>query len=490
MDRLPNEILQEIVSHLFASDLDSMRLVSRGFSAAANIFKFRALRVRVTRKGLDNLLNISRHPHLAQCVREITYPFDRLTRLKSPCLEEDDLPYPPGSLLGAIKDLAKSFFWWYMERYIAQIDLEKSGECARSLETAISKMANIRTVITGYNFDMHGEFHHWRKTLNKVDRSCVDQWSEHRYFVFEAIQEKEGAIIDLIHTTHRLGCKLDRLDFTIGCCWLRLGTFYNNSKLWDCASLLENLTYLSISITVPVNFEDLEAVKKVSKEGKLHKFYSFAPNLKNLTLELESMEESTDELMIFAGSDFKSPVISLLDIFGRGHVWKYLESLNLCFPCIVVEELVEFLALHGSTLKYLHMASPVLLNETWRDLLDFLKERLDIKDLLILSPCEMLLGEEPQFRCYNAAAQLKMQDYVLLDEEDDESEEEDDESEEEDDESEEEDDESEEEEVGSEEGGDEPKNGEDEPEEGEEEPEEGEDELEKGEDEPEEAEDK
>ncbi|KAL7266878.1 hypothetical protein RUND412_010556 [Rhizina undulata] len=113
MNRIPNKILQEIVSNLPASDLGSVRLVSQRFSAAANIIKFRSLRVRVTRKGLDNLLNISRQLDLAQCVREITYPFDRLTLVTSPCLEMDVTHHLYRSPLGKVKDLARGFYWWY-----------------------------------------------------------------------------------------------------------------------------------------------------------------------------------------------------------------------------------------------------------------------------------------------------------------------------------------------------------------------------------------
>ncbi|KAL7265911.1 hypothetical protein RUND412_011560 [Rhizina undulata] len=90
MDIIPNEILQEIFSYLLSFDLDKVRLVNHMFCTTANIFKFRALHVCISREGLDDLLNISRKPELAQCVREITYPFCRLPLAKLAYFDEEE----------------------------------------------------------------------------------------------------------------------------------------------------------------------------------------------------------------------------------------------------------------------------------------------------------------------------------------------------------------------------------------------------------------
>ncbi|KAL7272376.1 hypothetical protein RUND412_004824 [Rhizina undulata] len=143
MDTVPTEILREIISYFpDRSDLNSLRLVNRKMSAAANIFKFRALKVRVTRKGLDNLLNISRQPELALYVREITYPHCRLAPMQNPYLEAVKLYMDQKQFL-AVEWLAATFFDWYTDSYDAQIGLEESGECVRILESALSRMLNI-----------------------------------------------------------------------------------------------------------------------------------------------------------------------------------------------------------------------------------------------------------------------------------------------------------------------------------------------------------
>ncbi|KAL7273321.1 hypothetical protein RUND412_003836 [Rhizina undulata] len=245
MDRLANKILQKILSHLSASDLASVRLVSRRFSAAATIFKFRLLRVRINRKGLDNLLDISRKLELAECVREIIYPFGRLPLLELPNLDEE-------------------------EQYITQIELEECGECVRTLSTALSRMPNIRGITSGYSNSglmMRDMFKTWLKTFTNNDRT-INQWVKMlAWNLWEPITKGDKQALkptlDLIITTHRLGIKLDRLEFIIVWCWL--GIFRNNSELWGCAPLFENLTSLSVYITNLDSLEDLEGTKKVEE---------------------------------------------------------------------------------------------------------------------------------------------------------------------------------------------------------------------------------
>ncbi|KAL7266879.1 hypothetical protein RUND412_010557, partial [Rhizina undulata] len=175
-------------------------------------------------------------------------------------------------------------------------------------------MANVRAITTGYNFNIRGAFDNWSEMLNDGERAWFDQWSTHGFFIFKPIEEREGG----------LGTS-EFLNVTLG------------SGITP--SLLKNLTSLSVSITVPVFEHDVEEINRMSKGKTLCKLLSFTSNLKRLSLEVESMEESEEELKIFAGSDFKIPIISLLDLLGRGKVWKYLHSFDLIFLCIIVAEL-------------------------------------------------------------------------------------------------------------------------------------------------------
>ncbi|KAL7271671.1 hypothetical protein RUND412_005547 [Rhizina undulata] len=362
MDRLPSEILQEIVSYLFASDLDSMHLVSRRFST------------------IDNLLNISQQPHLAQCVREITYPFDRLAPV-----ELDQSNYI--MYVAAPKKLAKEFFHWYIEKYVAQIELEASEECLRALETAFSRMPIIKVIVPSYDsFVMRREFKSWLKTLNDEARRIVCEVGDNCWWkILEPIAD-EGQALDAfgdpIGTAHSLGLKLDSFECGIAKSWFGVG-------LWVM---------------------DLEEMDKGAKEG-LHKFLSIAQSLRKLSLTIETT--TSQKFLKLAVSIYGDPVFPLLDILGRDHVRKYLHTFSLKFPCICFEEIVEFLGRHASTLKCLHLESPSILNGTWRELLDFLREQLHLTDFKIVSPGEIFTIWGPKLMIYKVYAQLRMKNYVL-----------------------------------------------------------------------------
>ncbi|KAL7269132.1 hypothetical protein RUND412_008215 [Rhizina undulata] len=246
IDDVPPKILQEIVSYLFGSDLDSLRLVNYKLSAVANIFKFRALKVPVTRTGLDNLLKISRQPELALCVREITYPHDRLAPMEEPELDEGEYDGSDITFVD-IKLLTTSFFHWYTYNYDAQIELEVSGEYVRTLESALLGMPNIRVIIPGHNsHDIEIEFTKWKGTLTEGDADFVHMYSKSVDFDIwdvlldpnETIESEEGAMksfMDLVKTIHCLGFKPDRFGRGGACVWR--GFFSNGSDLWNCASL-------------------------------------------------------------------------------------------------------------------------------------------------------------------------------------------------------------------------------------------------------------
>ncbi|KAL7272461.1 hypothetical protein RUND412_004729 [Rhizina undulata] len=175
MDELPVEMLHQIVSYLSGRDLNPLRLVNRTLSAVASIFKFRALHVRVTRSGLDYLLHVSRQPELARCVREITYPFEHLAPMEKPSMGYVKSCLDPAAS-SQVERFATMFFYWYTDNYVTQMELEDSGECVRTLESALSRMANIRAIVPGHNnFSICFEFEKWCRTLSATDKAYVRQ---------------------------------------------------------------------------------------------------------------------------------------------------------------------------------------------------------------------------------------------------------------------------------------------------------------------------
>ncbi|KAL7272455.1 hypothetical protein RUND412_004742 [Rhizina undulata] len=417
MNALPAEILQEIVSYLIGPDLDSLRLVSRRLSAVAAIFKFRALRVCVTRRGLDNLLNVSRQPELARYVREITYPHNLLAPMPESNLVEDQrYPGEPSEY----KPFLTRFFEWCNDHYVAQAELENSGECLRTLETALPRMANIRVIIPGhFNYSVHSELYRkWLRTLTEKEMNFVSKMSNiYSDIILDRILLEEGdqtqvlkAVMDLVNTAHRLGYKLDRFDRGHAGMWY--GIFSKSSGLWSCASLFQNLTSLDVCISTSLTkntLKDTTAIKQDAKEGRIHKFVSFAPNLRKLFLQISGC------LGLFTYPAVGNPAISLLDILGHGYVWRHLHTFHLASP-YNSEDLIDFLGRHASTLKYLQFHwSSTLLNGTWREIMDFLKERIHLTDLYLQCAGQMVVdgNGRPRERYISKDEQDKMKDYVL-----------------------------------------------------------------------------
>ncbi|KAL7272866.1 hypothetical protein RUND412_004314 [Rhizina undulata] len=402
MDTLPNEIYREIVSYLFGPDLASLRLVNHNLSAAATIFKFRSLNVRMTRRGLDNLLNVSRHPELARCVREITYPHHHLV------LTRGGLESIASSAIRELmrKSFTTRFFHWYNENYAAQIKLENSGECVLTLETALSTMANVRAIIPGYfEFNALEELYgKWFGTLAETETTVVPRWSmELRNIIMDSnllpndgSEEATKAFLDLVKTLHCLRFKLDRFGGSGASLWR--GFFSNDSVLWNSASLFQNLTCVYVCITTLQNVKDTRALHKDAKDGRMFKFLSFAPNLRMLSFEMRSYE-------------FKE--FPLFDILSRDYLWKHLHTFKLnIIHTINTEDLVEFLGRYARTLKFLSFGSGSTLNGEWWKVIYLLRQRLHLTGFEVEDPVAVS-GDGEITTCYGTIEGHMIADYVL-----------------------------------------------------------------------------
>ena len=73
MEKLPLELLQQVLQYLPRSDLPSVRLSTRILGAAAEPFLFHTIPLWIERQSLEALIGISEHPRLSQCVKEIVF---------------------------------------------------------------------------------------------------------------------------------------------------------------------------------------------------------------------------------------------------------------------------------------------------------------------------------------------------------------------------------------------------------------------------------
>ncbi|KAL7273246.1 hypothetical protein RUND412_003904, partial [Rhizina undulata] len=302
------------------------------------------------------------------------------------------------------------FFEWYNVRYNTQLELERSGECARALETALSRMPNIRAIKMHLNhFSIQEKFVEWQKFYDIVDDDVFMSWTNNWDGVLEPLRITEGdehlakVILGLLE------CFKD-VD-------LRLDTFaaYSSSDFWhgifsykpglpsNCATIFKDLTSLSLCIsTLNDTRRNLEAFKQDVKEGRIHNFLSSAPNLRSLTFEV--ILESDSDISRHRAADAESaeirPFLSLLDLFGGNCVWRHLHTSTLDIGPIKGEELIQFLRCHSKTLKCLSMKFPILVDHTWRKVLDFIREQRDLTKFQLVRPAAAVENLSNEIRRY------------------------------------------------------------------------------------------
>ncbi|KAL7267614.1 hypothetical protein RUND412_009787 [Rhizina undulata] len=395
MEGLPAEILQQIVGYLSEEDLDSVRLVNHELSAAANVFKYRVLRVRITREGLDHLLHVSRQPELARCVREIAYPWclsPPMNHIDFLDAVEEDLEALDPTNIATLNRLSQEFVEWYFDTiYTAQLELENSRECVVALETALARMSNIRVLCPGYPCGrIKKKFNDWRRTLAGNGSHIIDiNWN----FLGMNIMDRQTTMkddrvtkhfLDLLDVSYRVGLKPYKIGSTTSTWPNTLSPeFFADSPgiLRNCAPLLANLTSISFYLVPLIYAEDVEAFQKVAKEGRMHNFLSSAPNLRSLSLRFDV--GSYCPRGIAFGQVVKSvinlPRFSLLDILGSTRIWKQLHTFRLHTNTIDSEELAHFLMCYSSTLKDLSMDVCTLFGGPWRPILDLLNQQFHLK---------------------------------------------------------------------------------------------------------------
>ncbi|KAL7267421.1 hypothetical protein RUND412_009999 [Rhizina undulata] len=395
MEHLPVEILHEVVSYLPADDLDSMRLVSHGLSAADNVFKYRVLHVSATRESLNHLLCVSRQPEMALCVREIVYPWQHV----SPIEEAMEVPEDWDIVQHATFTAIAAVFWnWYNAKYTTQLDLEDSGECAVALEKALSRIPNIRVLCQGYTSNIT-RFDEWKYSL--IDGSIwmwIPSWID-KYLCAKLKIESEERVakhfLDFINVSNRVGLKPYKLGAST-CTRLNplwYGFFSNSSRILpDRKSLLVNITSISFSFGKFHCRTDVESFKKEVKERTLYNFY--------LRPQIFGVHSTYLSQFLF------------LDILGRTRIWKYLHTFRIHSLYVNSKELAHFLTCHSKTLKCLEMDVSILFGGKWRDYLDLLNEELQLAKFKLESASEEFESYDGR-REYANEELRKMEAYVL-----------------------------------------------------------------------------
>ncbi|KAL7271988.1 hypothetical protein RUND412_005225 [Rhizina undulata] len=410
MEAVPTEILREILSYIPQQDLSSVRLVSHFFENGANERFFRTIRVPVTQEAIAKLQHISQRPELAQRVRHLIYPYQRLNPIDdlSDIDDSESVAYNSEDDVEPMPTCGRS--------YKKQKALEDSGEFAKELEFALSKMLNVTEITTNWNGDPCdrrsmdwpenvitdiGNFHGLRNHCSIVSDMLPDSMTAER---------EERLLREFKHlmtAAYQARTRLNKLSaYSI---WRGILADNSETSIWNILPLFQNLTSLSVFFCTAGTGEDFKALQEDLNEGRLFRFLSAAPKLRKLALGLEwrpyDLEIQEEQHL----------VIPFNKILGDGYVWKNLETFLFNGSPLNAEELTYFLTRHESTLKTFGLYRPHLRTGTWRDVCDSIKERpgLKLQRLTIVEASEQL--ENGDRRCYfHDYDGFRMHHYVVL----------------------------------------------------------------------------
>ncbi|KAL7275002.1 hypothetical protein RUND412_002066 [Rhizina undulata] len=426
MERLPTEILHEIMGCLPETDIDSVRFVNHELSAVANVLKHRVLRVCATREGLNHLLYVSQQPELARCVHEIVYPWNLLpTWNDSVSPDEFEMFVLDGRIdlseLDMYIHLTSAFLGWYDDNiFTPQLELEDSGDCIAALENGLSRMSNIRVLCPGQldnGLATSDKFDDWTIILAGSGEYNIDDTNLSliwgflmfpRIFSVKDEDRKTKHFMELIGASYRAGLKPYKLGTTT-CSWpnaLWYGFFDDSSEiLRNSTPLIASLTSVSFSLGT---FYSDKAFKQEAKKGRMLKFLCSAPNLRSLSLSFILVE---NPIQSESGNYSTPDMFSLFDIVGRTRIWKHLHTFRLRMRYVNPVELVYFLTCHSKTLKDFEMDVNEVPGGTWRGVLDFLNEKLQLTKFKLQLPIELLHNDG--LYVYRGEELRKMEAYVL-----------------------------------------------------------------------------
>ena len=164
MEKLPLELLQQVLQYLPRSDLPSVRLSTRTLVAAAEPFLYHTIPLWIERQSLEALIGISEHPRLSQCVKEIVFSPLRFIEHEDRSLYQaemrDALEHRSASLSSQILHLEHylSSPKLQLEHHMAAYDCFRAGQsylAANSLDVkvlshAFGKLPHFKSLVVDY----------------------------------------------------------------------------------------------------------------------------------------------------------------------------------------------------------------------------------------------------------------------------------------------------------------------------------------------------
>ncbi len=153
MEKLPQELLREVLQYLQRTDLPSVRLVNRKLATGAEPFLFHTIPLWIESESLEALTGIAEHPQLSQYVKQIIFSPSRYIEHEDQSLYQagvrDGLEYQSASLSSNIPHLGHHMAA-YDSFLTGQQYLASKSADVKILSHAFGKLPQFKSLVVDY----------------------------------------------------------------------------------------------------------------------------------------------------------------------------------------------------------------------------------------------------------------------------------------------------------------------------------------------------
>jgi hypothetical protein len=365
-EALPNELKAMIAGCVKSMDdeycentLLNLRLVSRDMCQNSDIeFKkhFETRTVFFHPRSIRQLIEISGHAHLRECVHDISFTIDQFSA------------YDTTEVIRRGTDaetVAESELW--CELFHEQARMHTSGCAQHLLVKALRRLPNAKSIVVSdeESLSKHSRLHRATRFPPRRSNDTV--------FIWHLFSTVLAALSHAHVRPHSFIAHLERNKTNQPCLETRMLSPYST----DFRQLATTFNQLfALHLTIDSTFAQSEDAQNTSPTQSLCDFFQTMPELGSLSLYF-------DNIYYRGENTYDEPLRYTLKHLNLSK----LQKLKLKFVRTPVEELGDFLKRHSSSLEHLKLSSICLKShDEWASLLEVIRDNLNLKTLTISLP--------------------------------------------------------------------------------------------------------
>lgn len=350
MDKLSAEIVREILGHVQSkTDLARLRLVQNSFAKLVNEFLFQVIHVEPAFESLCVLLEISRIPELARCVKRVVLHVDDFRDLTW-------IPFNKRLEEKNIQDEARKaeVFKTFQALDRELFEFQTLSDYTVMLSVAFGHLSRLEAVKLAHRYPEE-ETELFRRERRDLERLL----SLEEFHGEDGEKDDLRAFTALIDAAYFTEKKISSFRITGK---LDLSVFENTELIRRAAVVFRNCRVLELDFSPQSPFHDKDHIRK----GPLFDMLSSAVHLKSLTL---------------CGGIRQEPDVPFSKYLGDRFVWKYLNRIDILGLDMHAYEFLGFLERHKKTLRKVAIGASKLFTGRWPDIMRYMKGHLRLTSL-------------------------------------------------------------------------------------------------------------